>query len=215
MNKIKINEIFQSINGEVTHWTQGSLTTFIRFSGCNLDCSYCDANYHKKVNAELNPIEVLEIIEKTDCKNVTITGGEPTLQPMLWPLLSYLGEEGYKVTIETNGTNPIIPTPFISWVVDYKFNYPNQMNKDNWDRLTCRDWLKFVVKYPEDLFAINTFIKDNPTLSKKNLAIGTTGLVKPYGIVDYLIQKRMYNFIINYQIHKQIWQARGEANQII
>ena len=101
MNKIKINEIFFSIQGEGNKI--GIPTIFIRFSGCNLDCNYCDT-YHQKGDM-MSVDRIMEEITKYPVKEVCITGGEPLIQlTPLKLLILKLKQHGYVITLETNGT---------------------------------------------------------------------------------------------------------------
>lgn len=98
-----INEIFYSIQGEGRN--TGMPAWFIRFAGCNLDCSWCDTDYSKKM--EYQPKDIWEEINENSCKNVVLTGGEPGLQD-LRPLLRELKARDYYVAIETNGTKSLL-----------------------------------------------------------------------------------------------------------
>ena len=91
-----INEIFDSLQGEGANL--GKEVTFIRLTGCNLACPWCDTEFEK-----YNKMNVEQIINKVNCKNVVITGGEPLLQN-LTPLLLALKKAKKWVAIETNGT---------------------------------------------------------------------------------------------------------------
>ena len=83
MMRLDINEVFTSINGEVSPCKQGSIATFIRFSGCNLNCSWCDTPKHIKKNLTVyadNDNTYNKLVEENGgplAKNITITGGEP------------------------------------------------------------------------------------------------------------------------------------------
>ena len=80
MNRLSlvVNEIFQSIQGESSH--AGIPCTFIRLTGCNLRCSYCDTTYAYDEGIEMSLETIIKQIEEYGCKNVCITGGEPLLQ---------------------------------------------------------------------------------------------------------------------------------------
>lgn len=136
--ELTFNDVFTSINGEVSPCKQGSIATFLRFSnGCNLKCPWCDTKDHRNTKHKLfnfDTIKLLKDLEKFNsgfplAKNITITGGEPLLTYELQPgafldLLHALA--GYDVAIETNGTYRL-PAKFRSYpcfkgfVVDYKF----------------------------------------------------------------------------------------------
>lgn len=100
--KIKINEVFESIQGE--GFQTGMKAIFIRFAGCNLNCSFCDTQ-HDKVNMELTAAELLETIAPYRCQEIIITGGEPTVQDEGLVEFCRLASIDYRISIETNGTN--------------------------------------------------------------------------------------------------------------
>ncbi|MFA6591951.1 MAG: 7-carboxy-7-deazaguanine synthase QueE [Bacteroidales bacterium] len=101
---MRINEIFYSLQGE-GRWT-GTPMVFIRFSGCNLKCSFCDTDHSKHI--ELSVGEIINEARKIggECHRVCLTGGEPSLQ-ISEKLIAALHENGYKIHIETNGTTDL------------------------------------------------------------------------------------------------------------
>ena len=99
---MKINEIFYSIQGE-GKWT-GLPNIFIRTTGCNLRCSFCDTQYAYKDGTEMNIEEIIGKIKKYPCKYVCLTGGEPLLQHKILDLIEILLEHSYKICLETNGS---------------------------------------------------------------------------------------------------------------
>lgn len=100
---MKVVEIFDSMQGE-GYW-QGIYCTFIRFAGCNLSCPFCDE--HNKYGLAKD-MTVEEIVSSAKQLHVILTGGEPTIQVLLKPLIMHLQYEGHIVHIETNGTNPVL-----------------------------------------------------------------------------------------------------------
>jgi len=110
---MKVVEKFVSINGEGVR--AGELAVFIRFKGCNLACSYCDtmwANQKECPFVEMTKEEILDYVNSTGVKNVTLTGGEPLLQEGVGSLIELLLDSDYRVEIETNGAvdlKPFIP----------------------------------------------------------------------------------------------------------
>jgi len=103
---LKVNTIFYSIQGEGP--LVGKPALFIRLSGCNLKCSWCDTNYTKYEELDLSVISerVHEVRSRTPFGLVVITGGEPCLQDIR-PLVDRLIQDGFFVQIETNGTQPL------------------------------------------------------------------------------------------------------------
>lgn len=96
----KINEIFYSIQGE--GFNAGMPAIFIRFSGCNVCCSFCDTEHQGHVKMDDEDI-LFSLNHYAPCKTVILTGGEPAMQVDA-AFISRLHDEGYKVAIETNGT---------------------------------------------------------------------------------------------------------------
>jgi 7-carboxy-7-deazaguanine synthase len=153
--KIKINEIFTSIDGEVNKFGQGGLTTFIRFADCNLRCSYCDTNYAQS-DKFAKEMTINEIISQVKTPKVTITGGEPLVQMLGFnQLITVFLDMGLFVTVETNGSL-LIPDAYryydsqLGWVIDFKFEYENQMIWENFILRRKGDWIKFVLDKKED-----------------------------------------------------------------
>lgn len=107
---MKINEIFYSIQGE-GHFT-GTAAVFIRTSGCNLKCSFCDTQHEKGV--EMSISEVAAAAAAYPARHAVITGGEPSLQSELPQLVEALHDAGFYIQIETNGTRPLPDA--IDWV---------------------------------------------------------------------------------------------------
>lgn len=125
---MKVVEKFISINGEGRR--AGELAVFIRFKGCNLNCSYCDTKWANEPACdyeELSPDEICEYVSETGIKNVTLTGGEPLLQKDIRSLVEkLLNKSDIRVEIETNGAVDIAPLANafskekLSLTMDYK-----------------------------------------------------------------------------------------------
>jgi organic radical activating enzyme len=108
---LRITEIFHSIQGEGYH--AGTSAIFIRGTGCNLACDFCDTDFSPK--EKLTPEQVLERIVPYPCRFVVLTGGEPTLQALGFrALVGLLHARGYYVTMETNGSSE--DTLGVDWV---------------------------------------------------------------------------------------------------
>ena len=102
--KLKVNEIFYSLQGEGFY--TGEAAVFVRFSGCNLKCPFCDTDF--RASKEFTEFELVDEVLKVarDCRFLVFTGGEPALQ--LTPyLVSLLKNEGFYCAVETNGTRPL------------------------------------------------------------------------------------------------------------
>ena len=100
-----VNEIFYSIQGESSY--AGRPCLFIRLTGCNLRCSYCDTRYAYDEGEEKSMHQIVDKVKKHACPLVEVTGGEPLLQKDTPYLVNYLLDEGYEVLLETNGSMDI------------------------------------------------------------------------------------------------------------
>lgn len=99
---LKINEIFFSIQGE-SSWA-GWPTVFVRTSGCNLRCQYCDTTYAYYRGEWQSLGQVLATIRSHPARHVCVTGGEPLLQPAVYQLMRDLCDQSYHVSLETSGS---------------------------------------------------------------------------------------------------------------
>jgi 7-carboxy-7-deazaguanine synthase len=117
---MKVHEIFESISGEAGIFPQGTWCTFIRFQGCNLRCAYCDTK--KTQNSAGESTALMDIVDRMKTKHITITGGEPLLQPEseLEHLIRILSRRGHVIQVESNGSIPPMRGAPCGWVLDYK-----------------------------------------------------------------------------------------------
>lgn len=202
-DKLRVNEIFSSIDGEGKR--AGELATFIRLTGCNLRCSYCDTRY--AFNAGLN-MSITDIVNKVKYYNVTLTGGEPLLYDVR-PLLNEL--QYNSVNIETNGSRDI--TPYLDYenvffTIDYKCKSSGESERmlmSNFEKLRHRDVLKFVVGSIEDLEqAKGIYEKYNPMAAIYVSPV--FGKITPAEIVDFMQEHELEDWKIQLQLHKYIWE---------
>jgi len=133
---MKVNEYFISIQGEGPH--SGRRALFIRFSGCNLKCGFCDSKYASHIYTDIPFGELCEMIHRTGIKYVVLTGGEPTIQVGFTNLLNWLDDNVYTVDVETNGTR--LPDEknrdYVTYIVSPK------------DKVTAKKWLQFAIDTP-------------------------------------------------------------------
>lgn len=116
---MRVSEIFFSIQGEST--LAGEPCVFVRFTGCDLRCQYCDTEYAFYGGTQMTPAEILAEIERHPARFVCLTGGEPTLQKELPQLAQELLDKGYKVSLETHGQRPLGAIPRgVRKIVDLK-----------------------------------------------------------------------------------------------
>lgn len=160
---MKINEIFYSIQGE-GKW-MGLPNIFIRTTGCNLRCSFCDTTYAYETGEEMNIEEIINRIQKHPCNYVCITGGEPLLQEEIVQLIDVLLEKKYVICLETNGSIDIENlVGKKSLLISLDIKCPSsamhkKMNFNNVSLLTCNDQLKFIIQNREDYEYAKKIIK--------------------------------------------------------
>jgi len=149
---LNICEIFHSLQGESTY--AGLPCVFVRLSGCNFSCSYCDTLYAKTESREMDRAQIIEAVDRFGCRLVEITGGEPLLQAETPALISDLIQNGYQVLMETNGSISIAPVdPACIRILDIKCPSSGEAGsfyEDNFSRLTLEDEIKFVTGTRED-----------------------------------------------------------------
>jgi 7-carboxy-7-deazaguanine synthase len=116
---VRVSEIFYSIQGEST--LAGMPCVFVRFTGCDLRCQYCDTEYAFYGGAQMTRAQILDEVSKYPARFVCLTGGEPTLQPELPLLAQELLDKGYEVSLETHGQRPLQSVPRgVRKIVDLK-----------------------------------------------------------------------------------------------
>ncbi len=204
---LKVNEIFYSIQGESTY--AGLPCVFVRLTGCNLRCTYCDTQYAYKQGKASNLNEILNHINRYNCNLVEITGGEPLLQSETFELAKSLVEQGKKVLVETNGTQNIdlLPEPVIR-IMDIKCPGSRESDKMDWNnmnRLRAHDNVKFVISHREDFdWAVN-IVEKYKLLNKTNVLFSPAfRLLDPDVIARWMLKLKL-PIRLNLQLHKYIW----------
>jgi len=202
---LKVNEIFYSIQGE-SSWA-GLPFVFVRLTGCNLRCSYCDTRYAYDEGEETTVERILQQIKAYNCRRVEITGGEPLLQKETPALVSRLLAEGYTVLMETNGSLDInLVDNRCLRIVDIKCPMSGMSGKNdlaNIERLTVGDELKFVIADQDD-FAFARDIAVREPCRKINFA-PVSGKLSPQLLAEWILEHRL-NVRLQLQLHKIIWQ---------
>lgn len=214
MSKLRLAESFVSINGEGTH--AGELAVFLRFCGCNLNCAFCDtkwANQEDTPYTEKTVEELVQLVQETRIQCVTLTGGEPLLQPGIDALIGALAALGYRVEIETNGSIPIKPFTDLAFrpriTMDYKLpgsGMESQMRIENFYCLHKEDAVKFVVGSQEDMARAYQIIRENALTARCTVFFSPVfGAIEPAEIVEFLKAHQLNGVRLQLQLHKYIW----------
>ncbi len=211
---LKVSDIFFSIQGESKY--AGLPCIFIRLSGCQLECSWCDTRYAREPGEETS-LTVEEIIKETEryrCDLIEVTGGEPLNQAATIALLDGLIAGGYTVLLETNGAVPLDRVnPLVKKIVDIKCPSSGSGGSflgKNIDYITHDDEVKFVIANRRDYEFSRTF------LEKHLLNRGCGILFSPVtpgmeirALAEWVLEDRL-TVRLQIQLHKYIWGEEGD-----
>jgi 7-carboxy-7-deazaguanine synthase len=212
---LRVNEIFYSIQGESSY--AGYPCVFVRMSGCNLRCSYCDTCYAYEEGEELEIFEILDRVKTYACPLVEVTGGEPLVQQETPALILCLLDAGFKVLMETNGSLDIGRTdPRCIRIVDMKCPSSGEVERndlENLRRLTGRDELKFVLNDRSDYKYARGILQ---LMNQSPVRVGhihfspVFGKLAPDLLAEWILEDRL-EVRLSLQIHKVIWdpEQRG------
>jgi len=211
LKKLKVAEIFSSVQGESTH--AGKRCAFIRLTGCNLRCSYCDTAYAFHGGTEMTIDEIVKTVIAFDVPLVEITGGEPLMQKTTPDLAQALIEAGLTVMIETNGFYDVgvLPSEVIK-IVDVKCpscGEGDSFNFANLAKIDLKDELKFVIGNRDDYLWAKTFVQNhNPQCEL--IFSPSWEECTPRELTEWVIEDKL-PVRIGIQLHKIIWdkETRG------
>lgn len=204
---IKINEIFYSIQGESSY--MGWPTVFIRTSGCNLRCTYCDTTYSYYEGQKISVEEIIQKVENYKTKYVCLTGGEPLLQRSSLKLMSQLCDRGYKVSLETSGSisceNVDVRVKKILDVKTPDSGEPNSFILDNLKFASVNDEFKFVICSEKDFEWSENFVAEHK-LAERHLILYSPsyGKIEEQWLAEKILSQNS-KARLQLQLHKYIW----------
>lgn len=219
----QVIEKFISIDGEGP--CAGQLAAFIRFKNCNLRCDWCDTcySYDGSVEGEnLSPLEIYHFVKENKVNHVTLTGGEPLIQPQIEVLIGILAaDKELTIHIETNGSVNIqrfkkkFSKSNVVFILDYKL--PNslmqsRMDDENFKWVTKTDVYKFVIASQEDLKVAHEVIREQGLLERCLVYFSpVVDYINTSLIVDYMKDHQLNDVRLQLQLHKYIWpkEMRG------
>lgn len=233
--KLKLCEIFNSISGEGL--MQGLPATFIRFSGCNMSCDYCDTKYHSKDFKEVSVQDILENKMVQNSNYFIITGGEPFVQnEEIFCLIQELSKLG-RVEIETNGKNlyssvsklyeKVNPSSVLLTVDlkldqsgrerEYLYDFENGLRLISDKMLCCSSsntfsplcCVKVVVKDINDIDRANEFASKHPNFQV--IVSPCYGVISPTEIAEYILDNNYSILRMQIQLHKYLWEAEARG----
>lgn len=212
---MKICEIFTSIQGESTY--AGVPCTFIRFSGCNLRCSYCDTAYAQEEGMELSEDEIINELSLVGVNLVEVTGGEPLLEKGVHHLIERLLNDGHKVLIETNGSLSIKDVdPRAVVILDIKApgsGMSEEMDLSNLDYLRPKDEVKFVMTGRADYEWAKDFVSRHGLRDRCSVLFSPAfDSLAPIELVGWILKDRL-DVRLNLQMHKYIFGGARESQR--
>lgn len=206
---MRVKEIFLSLQGESR--SQGQPTVFVRTSGCDLRCSWCDTAYAYGGGEEMAPGEVEARVRSFGVRRVCLTGGEPLLQPReeLQELLDRLGD--LELSVETGGHRPLDPFrlgPRHRWVMDLKTPSSGMGDRICWDNLAAlgpRDEVKFVIADRRDYLWAREVISRHRLGERLGVLLSPAhGALPPRELARWMLEDRL-EARLQLQLHKLIW----------
>jgi len=212
--RLKIHEIYRSIQGESTH--AGRPCVFVRLIGCQMRCVWCDTAY-AFYGGELRRVdEIVAEVASHRCRLVEITGGEPLLQPAVHPLMSALCDAGYEVLLETGGGLDISGVdPRVARIVDIKCPASGEAENNRWENLAHLrpgDELKLVLADEADYTWAARLVADR-RLAELGVPIHFSpawDALDPAALAAWILRDRL-PVRLHLQLHKILWgaEARG------
>jgi 7-carboxy-7-deazaguanine synthase len=209
-----IHEIYASIQGESTF--AGLPCTFVRTTGCNLRCTWCDTPQAFQGGTRMERADVLSRALSFGTALVELTGGEPLLQPGALPLMAELCDAGRTVLIETSGEADVSGVdPRVHKIMDLKCPGSGESHRNRWsnlDHIKASDEIKFVLSDREDYEWMRATVRER-TLAQRtpNLLASTVfGKLAPRHLVTWVLEDAL-PVRVQLQMHKYIWAPDAQG----
>jgi 7-carboxy-7-deazaguanine synthase len=209
---LRITEIFHSIQGESSH--AGRPCVFVRLTGCNLRCRWCDSEYTFTGGEKMSLDAIMERVRDYRCNLVEVTGGEPLAQSESLDLIRRLCDERFEVLIETSGSIDIEPVDRRAKIIlDIKCPGSGESAKNRWanlDHLKSVDEIKFVIADRADYEWSKTIIDERQLQRWTILMSPVWGEMDMKSLAEWMLADRL-PARFQTQLHKHIWgaEARG------
>jgi 7-carboxy-7-deazaguanine synthase len=209
---LTVNEIFYSIQGESTF--AGQPCVFVRLTGCDLRCTYCDTEYAFYEGKKRSLDSILDEVAGHPCRLIEVTGGEPLLQKRVHLLMAQLCDLGYTVLIETSGAHDIAPIdPRVHRIMDLKCPGSGECERNrmaNLPLLGVRDEVKFVIGSGEDYeWSKAQVLAGVPGWADRVNAIlfsPVFGKMTPLDLATRIMADALPRVRMQIQMHKLIWE---------
>jgi 7-carboxy-7-deazaguanine synthase len=213
-DSLVIHEIYASIQGESTF--AGLPCTFVRTTGCNLRCTWCDTTQAFYGGTRMTRAEVLGKALATGTQLVELTGGEPLLQPGVLPLMKELCDAGRTVLIETSGEADVSGVDArVHKIMDLKAPGSGESARNRWtnlDHIGARDELKFVLSDRADYEWMRDAVRGRDLAARTaNLLASTVfGKLTTKQLVTWVLEDKL-PVRVQLQMHKYIWAPEAQG----
>jgi 7-carboxy-7-deazaguanine synthase len=205
--RLKVNEIFHSIQGESRH--AGRPCVFVRLTGCNLRCTWCDTAYAFEEGSDLPVSAVLDRIAAYGTRYVLLTGGEPLAQEGVHDLAGELCDRGLEVAMETGGSLDLAPLDRrVMVVMDLKCPGSGMGDRNRWENLDLMkpsDEVKFVLADRTDYEWARAVVARYHLDERFGVLFSPVhGVLHPRPLSEWVLADRL-RVRVQLQIHKFIW----------
>jgi len=213
LDELVITEIYGSIQGESSF--AGLPCSFIRLTGCPLRCRWCDTAYGFEGGHSMSTAQIMQKVKEIGIPLVELTGGEPLAQEGCVKLADTLLAEGYKVLIETSGSEDVSRlAKEVHIIMDLKAPGSKMEHKNRMENLTHlkpTDEIKMVLADRDDfVWAKNTISKYKLSERFNVLLSCAFGLLNPKDLAEWILEAKL-NVRLNLQQHKYIWHPRTKG----
>lgn len=206
--RLRVNEIFFSIQGEST-WA-GCPCVFVRLTGCNLRCQWCDTEYAFYEGRHLDVEQIADRVKDYQCDLVEVTGGEPLLQKGVHGLFGLLLDRGFTVLVETSGERDLsLVDPRVIKIMDLKCPSSGECSRNrltNLRYLSQHDEIKFVIGNRCDFdWACEIISRHQLARGVKAVLMSPVfGALSLANLAEWILQQRL-PVRMQLQLHKHIW----------
>ena len=209
-----ISEIYQSVQGEAAF--AGWPCTFIRLTGCPLRCRWCDTVYSFKGGEVMALDAIIDEIKSIGVPLIELTGGEPLAQANCPELIRRLIAEGFRVMIETSGSEPVAPLPKETHIImDLKCPDSGMHERnlyENLDHLKPSDEIKFVIASRSDFEWARDQVKTHRLDERFQVLFSPAFVQMPAkDLVAWMLEEKLVHVRLNLQQHKYIWSPRAKG----
>jgi 7-carboxy-7-deazaguanine synthase len=205
---MRVTEIFHSIQGESTH--AGRPCAFVRLTGCNLRCVWCDSEYTFTGGEKMSIDDIVARVKGYGCKLVEVTGGEPLAQAESFDLIRRLCDEGFEVLIETSGSIDVSAVdPRATIILDVKCPGSGEVDKNRWENIELlkpNDEIKFVIADRGDYDWARSVIEERKLERWTILFSPVWGVMEMKPLAEWMLADRV-PARLQTQLHKHIWGA--------